>query len=80
MGPGRRALDKRSSGALTCVPMHRLPPEELTDFPALGARARQWRRFEDGLHAWLDTPEGQFVTWCARRELEDTELAAGARR
>jgi hypothetical protein len=60
--------------------MHRLPPEELTDFPALGARARQWRRFEDGLQAWLDTPEGQFVTWCARRELETSELAAGLHR
>jgi hypothetical protein len=60
--------------------MHRHPPEELTDFPALGARARQWRRFEDGLRTWLDTPEGQFVTWCARRELEHVELAGGLHR
>jgi hypothetical protein len=60
--------------------MHRFPPEELTDFPALGARARQWRRFEDGLRTWLNTPEGQFVTWCARRELEGVELTAGLQR
>jgi hypothetical protein len=60
--------------------MDRLPPEEQTDFPALGARARQWRRFEDGLRTWLHTPEGQFVTWCARRELDDAELATGASR
>jgi hypothetical protein len=60
--------------------MHRLPPEELTDFPALGARARQWRRFEDGLRTWLDTPEGQFDTWCARREIDHVELAAGLHR
>jgi hypothetical protein len=60
--------------------MDRLPVEEQTEFPALGARARQWRRFEDGLHTWLDTPQGRFVTWCARRELDDAELAAGASR
>jgi hypothetical protein len=47
-----------------------LPVEEHTDFPHAGARARQWRRFEDALHQWLDTSEGRFVTWCARREIE----------
>lgn len=59
--------------------MDRLPPEEHIEFPVLGARARQWRRFEDGLRTWLLTPEGQFVTWCARRELDGVELAAGLR-
>ena len=49
--------------------MHGVPVEEQTDFPALGARARQWRRFEDGLRAWLETPEGRFGIWCACREL-----------
>jgi hypothetical protein len=46
-----------------------LPVEERADFPAAGARARQWRRFEDALHGWLATSEGQFVTWCARRQI-----------
>ena len=50
--------------------MHELPTEERTDFPAAGARARQWRRFEDGLRDWLETSEGQFQTWCAVRRLE----------
>ena len=59
--------------------MHHVPPEEQIEFPALGARARQWRRFEDGLRSWLQTPEGQFVTWCARRDLDAVELAAGSR-
>jgi hypothetical protein len=48
-----------------------LPPEESTEFPTLGARARQWRRFETALDAWLETPEGQFSIWCARREIDD---------
>ncbi len=50
--------------------MHELPTEERTDFPAAGARARRWRRFEDGLRAWLGTCDGQFHTWRARRLLE----------
>lgn len=58
--------------------MEHLPPEERTDFPQLGARARQWRRFEDGLSAWLQTPEGQFVTWCARREIDDAVVAVSS--
>jgi hypothetical protein len=50
--------------------VHELPVEERTDFPRAGARARQWRRFEDALHGWLETSEGRFVTWCAQRQLE----------
>jgi hypothetical protein len=57
--------------------MEHLPLEERTDFPLAGARARQWRRFEDGLEAWLTTPEGQFVTWCARREIAADDALAG---
>lgn len=41
-----------------------------SDFPRFGARARCWRRFEDDLHAWLETPEGLFATWRARRRLD----------
>lgn len=44
---------------------------ERTDFPLAGARARQWRRFEDGLHRWLDSPEGRFHLWDAQRRIED---------
>jgi hypothetical protein len=34
-------------------------------FPAYGARARLWARFERDLRAWLDTPEGRFAAWRA---------------
>lgn len=50
---------------------------EHTDFPSCGARARQWRRFESGLRAWLESPEGRFHTWDAQRRLE-TELAVAS--
>lgn len=53
--------------------MEHLPAEERTDFPHAGARARQWRRFEDGLVAWLATPAGRFSTWCARREIAERD-------
>jgi hypothetical protein len=59
--------------------MEHLPLEERTDFPTLGSRARQWRRFEDGLTNWLDTPEGQFSTWCARRQLQDAHPLLSSR-
>lgn len=39
------------------------------DFPQFGARARQWRRFEDAFRTWLDTPEGRFAQWRAARAL-----------
>lgn len=48
-----------------------------TDFPLFGARARRWRRFENGLHAWLDTPEGNFAAWRARQACQgDPSLPA----
>jgi hypothetical protein len=57
--------------------MEHLPVEERTEFPHAGARARQWRRFEDALATWLTTPEGHFATWCAQREIAaDDALAA----
>ena len=37
------------------------------EFPLYGARARRWRRFESGLQAWLETPEGGFAAWRARQ-------------
>jgi hypothetical protein len=36
--------------------------------PRAGYRARQWRRFEHGFRAWLETPEGRFARFCAERE------------
>jgi hypothetical protein len=48
---------------------------EHTEFPLAGARARQWRRFEDGLRAWLESPEGRFLTWDAQRQLASAQLA-----
>lgn len=38
-------------------------------FPTVGFRARQWKRFERDLGAWLDTPHGRFATWRAEREI-----------
>jgi hypothetical protein len=43
--------------------------EPETWFPEYGARARRWRRFEDDLRAWLDSPEGRFAAWRARSAL-----------
>ncbi len=34
-------------------------------FPAFGARARVWGRFERDLQDWLATPEGRFAAWRA---------------
>jgi hypothetical protein len=59
--------------------MEHLPLEEVTEFPACGSRARQWRRFEDGLQDWLSTPEGRFSTWCARRLLDDADSLVSPR-
>ncbi|HEY8583268.1 MAG TPA: hypothetical protein VIL49_09980 [Capillimicrobium sp.] len=51
---------------------------ERTDFPICGARARQWRRFEDGLRSWLESPEGRFHAWDAQRRLEREPAAASS--
>ena len=44
-----------------------MPDEERQDFPLVGARARQFKRFERDLNAWLDTAEGRFAEWSAAR-------------
>jgi hypothetical protein len=44
--------------------------EEREQFPRAGARARRFKRFERDLRAWLQTPDGQFAAWRARRQLE----------
>lgn len=59
--------------------MEHLPLEEVTEFPVCGSRARQWRRFEDGLQEWLSTPDGQFSTWRARRLLDAAHEPVGPR-
>jgi hypothetical protein len=46
--------------------MQAMPDEEHEDFPALGARARAFKRFERDLEAWLRTAEGRFAVWYAR--------------
>jgi hypothetical protein len=46
-----------------------VPDEERQDFPLVGARARQFKRFERDLADWLDTAEGRFALWSARRRL-----------
>jgi hypothetical protein len=43
-------------------------------------RELRWRRFELALAAWLETPEGRFAVFCARRERESTERRALLRR
>ena len=47
----------------------RMPDEERQDFPLVGARARQFKRFERDLADWLETSEGRFALWFARRRL-----------
>jgi hypothetical protein len=44
-----------------------MPQQEHEDFPAVGSRARAFKRFERDLEAWLGTAEGRFATWRARR-------------
>ncbi|HXV33900.1 MAG TPA: hypothetical protein VD769_07815 [Gaiellaceae bacterium] len=43
-------------------------------------RELRWRRFEAALGTWLDTPEGRFAQFCARRERELAERRALLRR
>ncbi len=43
-------------------------------------RELRWSRFERALGAWLDTPEGRFAQFCARRERENAERRALLRR
>ena len=47
----------------------RMPDEERQDFPLVGARARQFKRFERDLADWLHTAEGRFAVWSARQRL-----------
>jgi len=53
--------------------MEWMPEEELHDFPAVGARARAFRRFERDLAAWLATAEGRFAVWSAREAVDAAE-------
>jgi hypothetical protein len=46
-----------------------MPDEERQDFPLVGARARQFKRFERDLADWLESAEGRFEVWSARRRL-----------
>jgi hypothetical protein len=53
--------------------MEPMPDEERQDFPAVGARARAFKRFERDLEAWLETAEGRFAVWYARAAIEAHE-------
>ena len=55
-------------------------PYTLVVETASSFRELRWRRFEHGLAAWLDTPEGRFAAFCARRERETAERRALLRR
>jgi hypothetical protein len=55
-----------------------MPHEERKDFPAAGARARAFKRFERDLDAWLATAEGRFATWEARRAVSAGAVRAQA--
>jgi hypothetical protein len=43
-------------------------------------RELRWSRFERALGAWLETPEGRFAQFCARRQRENAERRALLRR
>lgn len=46
----------------------------------LSLRELHWARFERALADWLDSPEGRFAAFCARRERELAERRALLRR
>jgi hypothetical protein len=50
------------------------------EFPRAGARARRMQRFERDLRAWLQTPEGRFAAWEARRQIERREAVTTSTR
>jgi hypothetical protein len=56
--------------------MLRVPIEERDEFPRAGARARRFKRFERDLRVWLQTPEGRFATWHARRAIHESAADA----
>jgi hypothetical protein len=45
--------------------MRDMRTSEIEVFPAYGARARVWGRFERDLREWMETPEGRFARWHA---------------
>jgi len=55
-----------------------VPTEERVEFPTTGSRARLLKRFERDLAAWLDTAEGRFAVFTARRPLGGHAGAGGA--
>ena len=55
-----------------------MPDDERQDFPLVGARARQFKRFERDLADWLETPEGRFAAWYARAVIDAGDYAQSA--
>jgi hypothetical protein len=55
--------------------MYVVSPDERVEFPRAGYRARRWQRFERDLREWLETPDGRFAEWRARRELAGAQAA-----
>jgi hypothetical protein len=55
--------------------MEQGPTEERVDFPTVGSRARQLKRFERDLAAWLETAEGRFAVWTAREAVAGVQPA-----
>jgi hypothetical protein len=58
--------------------MERMQQEEREDFPAVGSRARAFKRFERDFEAWLATAEGRFAEWNARRTVSGRAVGAQA--
>ena len=55
-----------------------MPDEERQEFPLVGARARQFKRFERDLEDWLQTSEGRFALWYARAVIDAGDYAQSA--
>lgn len=51
--------------------MHQMRNGDTGEFPRFGARARTWHRFECELTRWLESPDGRFAQWRARRAISD---------
>jgi hypothetical protein len=56
-----------------------VPIDERVDLPTVGARARQLKRFERDLAAWLDSAEGRFAVFTARAALATDDQPAERR-
>ena len=59
--------------------MSGLPYTQLVE-PRPSFRELRWCRFECAFRSWLETPDGRFAEFCARRQREEADRRALLRR